>query len=359
MNTMKKMLLSVLLVLSTLGLTASLPAFADGASDAAMYCTNCHDGLTVQGGVVVGNGAKLCSQRTVAEWSNTIDRMNSKGCSVPAGSIAGIANYLAGLGDISTSSTSSTSTTTTTTLSFQYCYSSTCNRCVNPTWHISSCGFLFPTPPASCSAINNWDFECSYTTQAPTTTSTSSTVTTTSTTTTTAPSTVTTVASTTTTTANYAYPCYYTDGSGVITIYSTSSQPNCPVGTTPIPKPTCMKGLPTWDGSAWVCPIDISTTTTTTLNCPAGTYYNSGGWCSTQIPTTTTTAPPTTVATTTTTTLKCNTSVNGTTQYKYSGSGTCHDKDHLVNSESWCKKHALHLESNGSHAHAYPHPVCM
>ena len=140
----------------------------------------------------------------------------------------------------------------------------------------------------------------------------------------------------------------------------------CPSGTTSISPLACTNGIPTWNGSAWVCPIDISTTTTTTLNCPAGTY-NSGGWCSTQISTTTTTtAPPTTVATTsttvaatTTTTLKCNTSVNGTTQYKYGGSGTCHDKDHLVNSESWCKKHALHLESNGSHAHAYPHPACM
>ena len=111
MNIIKKITISALLSLSVLGLTTSLSALADGASDAALYCSGCHAGLTVNG-VVIGGGAKLCPQRTVSEWTATIDRMNSKGCGVPAGSIAGIASYLAGLG--TTSSSSSTTSTSIT-----------------------------------------------------------------------------------------------------------------------------------------------------------------------------------------------------------------------------------------------------
>ena len=85
MNIIKKITISALLSLSAFGLTASLPAFADGASDAVMYCTVCHDGITVNG-AVIGGGAKLCAQRSTSEWITTIDRMNSKGCAVPAGS---------------------------------------------------------------------------------------------------------------------------------------------------------------------------------------------------------------------------------------------------------------------------------
>ena len=92
-------------------------------------------------------------------------------------------------------------------------------------------------------------------------------------------------------------------------------------------------------------------------------YVSISSTSSTSTSTSSTTA--TTVINTTTTTL-CNTYVNGTTQYPYSGSGSCHgyansDESglHVVRDESYCKKHMSHLNRKGNHVHAYPHPACM
>ena len=80
---------------------------------------------------------------------------------------------------------------------------------------------------------------------------------------------------------------------------------------------------------------------------------------------TTTSTSSTTTSSATTTTL-CNPYVNGTTQYPYSGSGSCHsiaNDDvtglHIVRDQSYCKKHMSHFNSKGNHVHAYPHPMCM
>ena len=188
-----------------------------------------------------------------------------------------------------------------------------------------------------------------------------------------------------TTTSIPVFTCYDVYG---ISFYSYAGY--CPIGSSYSPPPPC-DGIRTPNADhGWICTPTTSTTVTTITTttfptcygvdgsvyrnfspvcgygtaytpppaCPNGTLsiYEHRWVCT---PTTTTTTPPTTVATTTTTTLKCNTSVNSTTQYKYSGSGSCHDKDHQVNPERWCKKHAPHLNSNGSHVHAYPHPLCM
>ena len=109
-----------------------------------------------------------------------------------------------------------------------------------------------------------------------------------------------------------------------------------------------------------VAPTTVAPTTTTTTAAPGVTTTNTAG------PMTTTTTT-TTVAATTTTTMSsgCNTYVNGTTQYKYSGSGSCHGHSddgtgiHNVRDQNWCKKHMTHFNSSGNHTHAYPHPLCM
>ena len=117
-------------------------------------------------------------------------------------------------------------------------------------------------------------------------------------------------------------------------------------------------------------PITTTTATTTTTTAPidTGTTTTAADTTTTAAVTTTTatTETPTTVATTTTTTMAgCNTYVNGTTQYKYSGKGSCHGHDdtgvegHVVKDERWCQKHMSHTNSNGNHTHAYPHPTCM
>ena len=256
MNIIRKLIISALLSLTAIGLTTSLPAFADGASDAALYCSGCHDGLTVNG-VAVGGGQRVCQQRTVTEWTATIDRMNAKGCGVPAGSIAGIANYLAGLS--------------------------------------------VDTPPPICNngpaQFINGSWVC-------------------------------------------PYPplfCYTSTGSQLMVVGIYSPDPwVCPAGTSTTPPPTCTDGLPTFDGSAWICPTSTTSTSSTS-----------------------------TTVTTTTTTL-CNSYVNGTTQYLYSGSGTCHSfaiddmsGAHIVRDQAYCKKHMSHFNSKGNHVHAYPHPICM
>lgn len=88
-----------------------------GGCDANYFCTGCH-GVIVNGIQAAGSGGKVCAQRTVTEWTSTIDRMNAKGCGVSTSKITGIANYLASLGTGSTTSSTTTTSfegTTTTT----------------------------------------------------------------------------------------------------------------------------------------------------------------------------------------------------------------------------------------------------
>ena len=334
MNTIKNCIV-VLLALSAFSLTVS-PAFADGKTDAEATCPGCH-GVVINGIQAAGSGGKICAQRTTAEWTATIERMNGKGCGVPAGSIAGIAGYLA---------------------------------CV--TFPSGVC----PPPPTSTSTTTS-------------TTSSTSTSTTTSTTLTPPPI------------------CYYPDGSTVFGINGFFPYPYCPPGSSTIPPPSCTDGLPTFDGRTWVCPTtttstsSTSTTSTTTttsgLTCYSPTAdglsyitevsyqgFCSSGWAYSPPPhcpggtlsivqnhmwqcsvTTSSTTSSTTTSSTTTTTL-CNTYVNGTTQYAYSGSGSCHSfaiddisGAHIVRDQSYCKKHMSHYNSKGNHVHAHPHPVCM
>ena len=131
----------------------------------------------------------------------------------------------------------------------------------------------------------------------------------------------------------------------------------------------------------------VPTTTTTTTTSGGGTTTTSSmttttsaGATTTSPNTTTTSLVPTTLTTTslagptttstttvatTTTTTKCQTYVNGTTNYPYSGTGSCHGHgdngtgDHNVREEKWCQQHMDHLNSSGNHTHAYPHSACM
>ena len=314
MNIIKKVISAALLAFSALGLTISPLAFADGKSDAEATCPGCH-GIVINGIQAVGTGGKACAQRTAAEWITTIERMNGKGCGVPAGSIAGIASYLAG---------------------------------ISP-----------PPPPPPCNngpaQLINGSWVCP-------------------------PPRVT---------------CYNPDGTSFF-VYSWSL--SCPSGTSPTPPPTCSGGLPTFVGSAWICPTTTTTTTTTTpLTCykPSAdglsyitevSYigFCSSGWAYSPPPPcpggtlsivqnhmwqcsvgTSSTTSTTTTSSTTSTTL-CNTYVNGTTQYKYSGSGSCHsfaNDDgtglHIERDQAYCKKHMSHFNSKGNHVHASSHSVCM
>ena len=122
----------------------------------------------------------------------------------------------------------------------------------------------------------------------------------------------------------------------------------------------------------YLASIGATTTTTTTTKATTTTTATTAVQTTTTAPigdTTTTGATTTiTVGTTTTTTAMtgCNTYVNGTTQYKYGGSGSCHGHgddlvtgDHVVRDQKWCQKHMTHFNSKGNHTHTYPHPQCM
>ena len=74
MNIVKKIIIPTLLALTALGLIASLPAFADGASDAAYYCNLCH-GLTVNGVNVTPTGGRTGVQRSADAWMTNIATM--------------------------------------------------------------------------------------------------------------------------------------------------------------------------------------------------------------------------------------------------------------------------------------------
>ena len=152
-------------------------------------------------------------------------------------------------------------------------------------------------------------------------------------------------------------------------------------GTTTNLGTTTTTTLPVTTTTTTTLPVTTTTTTTTTLPTTTTTTTTLPVTTTTTLPvtttsttttvpvtTTTTTTPQTTnttVATTTTTTSGCNTYVNGTTQYPYSGSGSCHGHgddgtgNHIVQNQKWCQKHVLHMNSSGSHAHAYPHPRCL
>ena len=305
MNTIRKIIISALLILTAIGLTTSLPAFADGKTDAEAACPGCH-GVIINGIQAVGIGGRNCAQRTTAEWTATIERMNNKGCAVPAGSIAGIASYLAGLGG-----TISTPTTCYDTGGWTYItYTGTC-------------------PPG-------------FSTTPPTSTSTTTTIPT--------------VTTTTSTSLFAGTTCYYASGESFVAHIGLT--PYCPFGTAYTPPPSCPGGtLSIVIDHVWQCSIQ----------CPDGSTVTAlWGAVPTCPSTTSTTSTSTTSIATTTTTTLCNTYVNGTTQHPYSGSGSCHSfaiddmsGAHIVRDQSYCKKHMSHLNSKGNHVHAYPHPVCM
>lgn len=370
MGIIKKIIASAMLALAMLGLSTSLPAFADGASDAAMYCVGCHNGLSVSG-VAVGAGAMICSQRTVTEWEATINRMNGKGCGVPTDLIPGIANYLALLGVAD--GCNSRPSLTPTSLSFTATQDGplpasqsltlsilSCNLSVNWSIPTGNLTWLSVTPtggstpgvititasiPSTQMAPGSYSvpiyllyrrdgfMTLTGTLTVPVNLTINPSTDTTTTSTTTSTSSSTTVESTTTTT--YQFTCYNADGS------SFGANGYCPLGTSYSPPPSCPGGVltPTLD-HGWTCSTDTTTSTTTSTTV-------------------------TTAATTTTTTL-CNTYVNGTTQYPYSGKGSCHGHSddgtttgHIVRDQKWCRKHMTHFNGNGNHTHAYPHPACM
>ena len=130
--------------------------------------------------------------------------------------------------------------------------------------------------------------------------------------------------------------CYRADGSSFTHTVMPTDMNVCPPGSSFNPPPPCPDGVLTLLGPVWICTATSSTSTSSTSS-----------------------------SSTTSTTL-CNTYVNGTAQYPYSGSGSCHsfaNDDvtglHIVRDQSYCKKHMSHLNSKGNHVHAYPHPVCM
>ena len=336
MDHFKKCSISALLALSLLGLIASQSAFAVcvdaecGMLEAA--CPGCH-GVIVNGIQVAGSGGRTCTQRSVSAWLTTLNKMKNKGCNVVAGTEQVIAEYLACVGNPACT-TSTTSSTTSTTLGVTLtCYGSGTIF----TTTASTCPSGSSSTLPKCSPLNLIIVGNTWFCEGTTTTSSTSTSTT----------------STSTTGTNHIwcinqngqfYPepsgmcptniCYYADGTSTSSTYGG----RCPTGTNYFPPPTCSEGLPVLNGITWTCPTTSSTTSTSSTS---------------------------TTDTTTSTTL-CNTYVNGTTQYPYSGSGSCHsfaNDDvtglHIVRDQSYCKKHMSHLNSKGNHVHAYPHPMCM
>ena len=349
MNIIKKITISALLSLAAIGLTTSLSAFADGASDAALYCSGCHAGLTVNG-VVIGAGARACPQRTATEWSTTIDRMNVKGCGVPAGSIAGIANYLATLSPPMCMNGPPQLIGGNWVCPYgpQFCYNSSgVGQYFYGMYPPNQCpAGMSTTPPPTCMGglpiLSGSAWTCPSTTSSTTSTS--------STTTTTLP-----VTGPAAEAVLYCTSCHNgmtivnavgqtaIIGGGARTAYQRSAADweiliNKMIGTGAVIPQTSISGLANY--FAGLIPLVTTTTSTTSTS-------------------------SSTVATTTTTTL-CNTYVNGTTQYKYSGSGSCHSfaldlvtGAHIVRDQQYCQKHMTHFNSSGNHVHAYPHPSCM
>ena len=369
MNIIKKITISALLSLAAIGLTTSLPAFADGASDAALYCTGCHNGLTVSGPmvspIIVGGGSMVCQQRSVANWVSTINRMNGKGCGVPSNLINGIATYLN-----------------------NWWVEMICYRADGTSFLMSGGDLPCPpgtstTPPPVCSS-GQPTFNGSVWICPTTTTSTSSSTTTSS-----------------TTTSTWIEQCRPGVSLGVT---PTSLSFTAAQGGSLPPNQLLSVGVydqaastSTWGVSqvpAWlsISPTSgyeggptqvIASITTTQLSAGVYTatiYFNYMDGCRIaygSVPvavsfsvepstSTTNTSTSTTTTSSTTTTTLCNTYVNGTTQYPYSGSGSCHSfaiddmsGAHIVRDQAYCKKHMSHYNNKGNHVHAYPHPMCM
>ena len=330
MNIIKKVISAALLAFSTLGLTISPLAFADGKTDAEATCPGCH-GIVINGIQAVGTGGRTCAQRSVAEWTATIDRMNAKGCWVPAGSIAGIANYLAGLG----STTSSSSTTSSTSTSSTSSSSSTTTSSTTTTTFFELCS------PWNKLYIGTYPTSLSFTaTEGGTIPASQS---------------LTVFAS-----VNHSSLTVYWSAGGIpewLSISPTGGFQGSTQGTASITSTQLTAGVYTatiYFTARDSCPYDMAGTSlpvTFTIDPSTST-------------TTASSTTPTTSSTTSTT--LCNTYVNGTTQYKYSGSGSCHsfaNDDvsglHIVRDQSYCKKHMSHFNSKGNHVHAYPHPMCM
>ena len=315
MSIIQKIQFAAWSVLFAAGLAASSAVYADGQSDVASFCPGCH-GVTVNGVVVASDGAKNCLQRTATEWEATINRMNGKGCGVPSGSIVGMASYLAGVGSTSTTSTTTTSSTTTTT------WIERCNPFNRAYLSFSSSSLSFaaiqggslPVSQSLNVTVSNNNPSISpywQVTRTPTWLSIS--------------------------------PAGGGSGSTATTVSITSTQLAPGVYTDSI------------DFYAFTgCQIDSPHLSTFPVTLTIDPSIS-----------TTTSSSTTTVSSTTTTTL-CNTYVNGTTQFPYSGSGSCHSfaiddlsGAHIVRDQSYCKKHMSHFNSKGNHVHAYPHPACM
>ena len=129
--------------------------------------------------------------------------------------------------------------------------------------------------------------------------------------------------------------------------------------------------------AAYLATVGVTTATTTTTTATTATPTTTTATTATPTTTTATTAtattttattatPTTTTTTTSTTMMGCNTYVNGTTQYKYMGTGSCHSfaEDlvtglHIVRDQTYCQQHMRHENSRGNHVHTYPHPQCM
>ena len=337
MNIIKKVIYATLLSLSSLSLTNSI-AFADGKADAEAACPGCH-GVIINGIQAVGSGGRNCAQRTTNEWVATIERMNAKGCGVPAGSIYGIALYLgsdcSGCRTTSTTSSTSTSTSTSTTST------TTTTLYVDPFGYdmgVSVTGStVYPIP------FHSGSYSVSYTG----------------------------------TITNYG------PGIGVADIIfkdplnlgsSSISLSNCVATGRYGCRATLAAGeQATVTASVGSVGLGTDTLFYISLSDVSGDAMfetnstNNSATLSLASPSTsTTTSTSSTTTSSTTTTTLCNTYVNGTTQYKYSGSGSCHSfanddvtAAHIVRDQSYCKKHVSHFNNKGNHVHAYPHPACM
>ena len=334
MNIVKKTMMSVLFGLSVLGLTTSMSANALNAN-AEAACPGCH-GVIIGTTQAVGSGGINCPQRSVSAWLSTISKMKSKGCIVVAGTEQGIAEYLACVENpactSSTSSTSTTSSTTTTTL-LTGNYDMGIANLSGYSYSLSGPeGALYYGVQCSAVIVNNGPGMGI---------------------------------------AQLGFSSYVSFRGSV-----SCSVPSCLATLMPGQSATISMTDGVHLGVPFTCAVFVSDvpgdqyidTNLSNNTASLGGTNTSTSSTSTTSSTNTSTSSTSSTSTTssTTSTTLCNTYVNGTTQYPYSGSGSCHsfaNDDvtglHIVRDQSYCKKHMSHLNSKGNHVHAYPHPACM
>ena len=330
MNIVKKTMMSVLFGLSVLGLTTSMSANALNAN-AEATCPGCH-GVIIGTTQAVGSGGRKCLQRSVSEWLSAISKMKNKSCNVVAGTEQGMAEYLACVENPACSTSTTTTTTSSTT-------STTSTTTLPPTTGDYDMGITL----TGSTSYPIFDHPNSY---------------------------------------GVSYNATITNhgpGIGVADIYFKDP---VSIGYSSIYISNCV-ATGRYGCRATLASGAQATVTASTANVGLGTNTlfnifltdvlgdtlietnsaNNSASLSLASPPTSTSSS--TTSSTTSTTL-CNTYVNGTTQYPYSGSGSCHsfaNDDvtglHIVRDQSYCKKHMSHLNSRGNHVHAYPHPMCM